>query len=156
VSRCPLAIKEYYITNLSIRANTLPKQKIQGEGEIQAKAFSARNKDNDKLWRVALNVSCAPAEGKFYPYFIEVEAVGFFEVEDDITSDKAEIIVSNWGPTLLYGAIRELVMLITSRGPNPRVVLPSFSFTKENATPLDAQPSVVFKGRIPSDLIAQG
>jgi preprotein translocase subunit SecB len=142
VSQCPLAIKEYYITNVSVRANPQATPGVGAQVNVQAKAFSARNADNKKLWRVGLEVTCTPIPGNITPYFIQVESVGFFEVSDSVPVDKVEGIVANWGPAMLYGAIRELVVLITSRGPNPGVVLPSFSFTKENALPDDTQTSV--------------
>jgi preprotein translocase subunit SecB len=152
LSQCPLAIKEYFITNLSIRANPVQDARPEAQVNVQAKAVSARNNDNKNLWRVSLNVTCTPTPGNVTPYFIEVEAVGFFEVADSCPPEKVEAMVSNWGPSMLYGAIRELVILVTSRGPTPHVVLPSFSFIKENAESETRNPPVASTSRIPSDI----
>lgn len=130
---CPVAIKQYFITNLSVKANPQAQPGIEGQANIDAQATSARNSDNKKLWRVGLDVTCTPVPGSIIPYFVQVEAVGFFEIEDSVAEENAEALISNLGPSMLYGAIRELVVLVTGRGPNPALVLPTFTFIKENA-----------------------
>jgi hypothetical protein len=69
-----------------------------------------------------------------------------------VPPEKAESLVANLGPSMLYGAMRELIMLITSRGPNPVVVLPAFSFIKENVESMQRYDTPEPSNRISSHL----
>lgn len=84
-----------------------------------------------------LEVRLPGTEATPCPYTLNLEVIGIFrctggEVEDD------EKLVGVNGPAVLYGSVRELVMLITSRGPFPPMVLPTVNFVPPDLT-VDAE-----------------
>jgi preprotein translocase subunit SecB len=132
-----LILKNYFITNLSIKANPPPQNSpeeaikaiAEGGTGMTSKVEVAKNSENNRDWRVSLQLSCRPVEGKFCLYYIELELLGFFEVHPKYEEKKVEELVLRNAPSLLLGAARELVLLITSRGPIAPFTLPSASFT---------------------------
>ena len=69
-------------------------------------------------------------EDKIATYSGEIHAVGIFRVVSQFPEEKAAELVEVHGSSLLFAAIREILLLITSRGPWPPVALSSFSFLK--------------------------
>jgi preprotein translocase subunit SecB len=80
---------------------------------------------------VVLKVSCTPLEKNHCSYYFDLELVGFFETYSELSEEMAADIINVNGPSTLYGAARELVLLITGRGPFPPVSLPAVSFVDE-------------------------
>jgi preprotein translocase subunit SecB len=129
----PVHLKNYFVTKLLVKANELadPAQLQNTEASLTTKLQTAKNTQDDRQWKVALNISCCPAEKKFAPYHIEAELVGFFEAEKTVPEDNiADLITAN-APAILYSAARELILLITGRGPFPPFSLPSATFIDE-------------------------
>jgi preprotein translocase subunit SecB len=140
----PLILKQHFVTNISVKASVpnfasteeLVKAMGSGMSNILTKVESAKNEENSRLWKVGLIVSCRPSAGtNFCPYLIDAELLGFFEVHPSVEDSAIEDLVVCNGPAILFGALRELVLLITGRGPMPAFSLPSVSFidgSKEN------------------------
>ena len=126
----PLHLKNYFVTHLSVRANQLAdlSQGQDSGGSLTTKVENAKHAEDERQWRVAIQISCSATEKKFCPYLIEAELVGFFEADKSISDDKVEDIVAANAPALLYSAARELVLLVTGRGPFPPFCLPSATF----------------------------
>ncbi len=73
-------------------------------------------------------------EGKPAPYTMDVEAMGLFEfIGADTPETITDLVVVN-GLSILYGAIREMTTIVTSRMPHGAICLPGASF-------LDHRPS---------------
>ena len=134
----PLFLKHYFIANLSVKANpdfasfTDAKQFQHAietaEGNLGAEVEIAKNPENDRDWKVGLKIHHASSGEKFCAYFIDIELVGFFEMHSSVPSEKVPALVAANAPALLFSAARELVMLITGRGPLPPLCLPSVTF----------------------------
>jgi preprotein translocase subunit SecB len=132
----PLILNNYFVTNLSVKA-TLPEfpspqealQAVEGSGaNISTKVELGKNNNDPLNWRVVLQVSCKPMENRFCLYSVDLELIGFFTIHKDIDKSKVGDLVAANGPALLYGAARELLLLITSRGPTAPFILPSATF----------------------------
>ena len=54
--------------------------------------------------------------------------LGLFLVLNEYPQEKIERLVKVNGPSMLYGALREIVKAVTLRGPYGGIVLPSPSF----------------------------
>jgi preprotein translocase subunit SecB len=102
-------------------------------------------------WSVEMTVSQKLKEGQNFPYKFEVALVGFFACQDGLPAAAEEdTFVRINGSSMLYGAARELVRSLTSRGPWGELFLPSISFydnkpKPEGETPVpapQAQPPV--------------
>lgn len=84
----------------------------------------------DGNWWVAVGFSTdaeAPSEQRC-PYDLDIRAMGFFTISDNIAPDRREAIVYESGAALVYGAIREMVANITARGIAGKLMLPTPTF----------------------------
>ncbi len=87
-----------------------------------------QNKDNPRQWQVMLRVDFGGKDNLIATYKGNVEYVGFFTVSDEFPEDSMNRLVTINGPSMLYGAIRELLHLLTGRGPHSPLILPTISF----------------------------
>ncbi|MFC4296746.1 hypothetical protein ACFO0J_01670 [Castellaniella hirudinis] len=85
-------------------------------------------------------------KGKPAPYTIDIQVMGFFEYRGSDTEDQADDLVVVNGLSILYGAIRELCMTLTSRMPHGAICLPGANF-------LDHKPSLKKKAAKVADPI---
>jgi len=134
VTTPPISLKNYFIANLSVKANEIADGgNVEFEGTSNATTIVqvARHADNKNDWKVTLRIACAPKEKNLCSYFFDLELVGFFETFPQLSPEMAADIIAVNGPSTLYGAARELILLVTGRGPFPPVSLPSVSFTDE-------------------------
>lgn len=89
---------------------------------------------NPTAFAVKLRIVIENKEGKFAPYDVDIEAAGLFEVHGEVIADKREDLVVVNGCAMIYGAIRELVLNVTSRGANGSLVLPTVNFLDHKKT----------------------
>ena len=75
------------------------------------------------------------AKGKSAPYSIDIQVMGLFEYRGSDPDEQATDLVVVNGLSILYGAIRELCMTVTSRMPHGAICLPGANF-------LDHRPSL--------------
>lgn len=134
VKKSPLKIKNYFVTSLSIKANPAEegaKSPLEDGVNLVTKVETAQHAENKRDWRVALQINCSPAEKNVCAYVIGVELVGFFEVDKDLKEELIGDVVAANAPAILYSAARELILLVTGRGPFPPFALPSATFIDE-------------------------
>jgi len=62
------------------------------------------------------------------PYAYSMQIIGFFEVHPKWPKAKVEELVKINGPSVLYGAAREILAYTTGRGPWGSILLPSVNF----------------------------
>jgi preprotein translocase subunit SecB len=83
-------------------------------------------------WVALLTVTVTvPEEGPPPPYSVDMRAVGHFKWEGDAETDPGvpvERVVGINGASLLYSGIREMVAMITGRGPWGPMLLPTVDF----------------------------
>jgi preprotein translocase subunit SecB len=129
VQPSPLFLKNYFVTRLLVEANrTADLSKVEGQVNTTTQLQPAQHNENKRDWRVTLKISCTPTEPTMCCYLVEIELVGFFEVHKSINEkDIADLVIGN-GPAILYGAAREIILLVTGRGPFPPFSLPSATF----------------------------
>jgi preprotein translocase subunit SecB len=130
----PLILKGYIITELSVKAQ-IPRSSEEARKAIDSATANCatsvqvgKNEDNPRQWKVSLRIAYHPTAKDFSPYSIDAELLGLFEVDKVVEDDKVQNLVLANAPTILYGAARELILLITGRGPMPAVMLPSGTF----------------------------
>lgn len=87
------------------------------EGEIK----------DEKLYQVSVEIESIPEEPEQkQQYSFHLVVVGFFTVNQN-HPDIWKLLYIN-GSSILFGAAREFLITVTSRGPWPAVSLPSISF----------------------------
>lgn len=134
VKKSPLKVKDYFVTELSVKANPLAegvKLPVEGNYNIATRVETAKNEYNALDWKVAIQVKVEPIEKNIGGYSITIELVGFFEVENGYPENQIGDMVAANAPAVLYSAARELLILITGRGPFPIFSLPCATFIDE-------------------------
>lgn len=126
----PLQLKHYFFTRICIEAFPPPKDEkdkaIRAASRIDTKI---EKMEEENHYHVIVEVVLAGEENSYPPpYVIDIQAVGQFKVRPDWPEADKEKLVTITGSSILYGAIREQVLSITSRGPNAPLMLPTISF----------------------------
>ena len=85
------------------------------------------------VWQVPLNLKYAPRAEENVPYSFTINIVGFFKVDPKWSKDKIEPLVHINAPAVLYSASRELISIMTGRGPWGPILLPSVNFIPTSA-----------------------
>ena len=81
-----------------------------------------------------MRVTFGPADAKNpAPYHGSAEIVGIFTVDPAWSANKSEELARVNGASLLYGAVRETVLTLTSRATHGEFLLPTLSFIESKA-----------------------
>jgi preprotein translocase subunit SecB len=123
----PLRLEDYFFPHISSTAD--PKYSSTDDEEILSPDVKVELKgtDNPNVFQLALDISIElQGEGHNIPYFINLVTIGIFSVAENW--DNKEKLLKVTGASMLYGAAREFLITITSRGPWPPFKLPTYSF----------------------------
>lgn len=97
------------------------------ESPSEPKARVFINKKDDRTFQVGVGV-IVPKEVNSDQCSVDVLGIGVFSFSPDLSEEeKTQILVSN-GPNLVYGGIREMVAMISGRGPWGEYYLPARVF----------------------------
>lgn len=110
---------------------TFKKLKQSEKNEDLAIVERTANAKDLKGWKVDLRIRNQNQDPKQFPYNFTIETSGIFEISDYIPIESRERIVAANAPALLYDASREILAMVTSRGPYSQVVLPTVTFIDE-------------------------
>lgn len=85
--------------------------------------------EGDGKWWVAVGFVVVNENAEVIcPYNIDVQALGIFTVSEKCPPEREECLVYENGAALVYGAIREMVSMITSRSLAGTLMLPTPTF----------------------------
>ena len=101
---------------------------------VQCGINFAQNDTNERLWQVILAVNFQGKDGAPLKYSGAIKYVGIILVEPNYPKENIGKMLAVTCPTMLYGSVRELVALLTGRGPHPVLVLPTVSFADNELT----------------------
>ena len=129
----PLQLNGYFLTELNyVLLNDFkspPVGTIKYDNlELQLEADTKQYTEDPLEWRCQLLVASKDTVNKRHPYHFRVVYVGFFTISADYPKDRVELLAKTNAPALLYSAIRETLISLTSRGPVPPLLLPSVTF----------------------------
>lgn len=86
------------------------------------------NKEDPKLFAVKLRIVIENKEGKVAPYDVDVEAAGIFAIIPSMPlAERDEFVLVN-GCSVIYSAIRDQLLTLTSRSARGPLVLPTVTF----------------------------
>jgi len=77
---------------------------------------------------VTLKLDHAPADDSVFPYSFMIEAEGLFTIDHDGDLDERRRLVAVNGASILYGAMREQLLTLSSRHRYGPVLLPCLDF----------------------------
>jgi preprotein translocase subunit SecB len=131
----PIQLESYFLTDLNCQANPQfrPDRETRfSERDLEVSAAVQPIKDRPHRWQATLGIKLQPAADSNSPYSFRLNLVGYIcWVGRDLPQDRLEALLRTNGPSMLYGAAREIARDITARGPFPPLLLPSVSFTPE-------------------------
>ena len=127
----PLQLERYVFTKLEIEANPdyVP-QEASSDNPIKLRldiGLGEHQEDSTK-YQVSISIDELRAEKGSLPYRIALQVVGQFSAAQNFKPDDLKKVVQVNGASMLYSAARELVLLVTSRGPWSAFQLPTISF----------------------------
>lgn len=135
--KSPLEISSYFYPAVTVAADAeFEPGKDTATPNIEVKVSVDHVENN--TYQVGLEIALGPEnDEKRQPYAIELIAIGIFHVDPDFP-DPEKLLRLN-GAAILYGAAREFIITITSRGPWGPVTIPSISFLRsEDIKPNEA------------------
>lgn len=124
MAKNPFILKKYFFPTISLIANSShkPKEETETQFEIAANAFKLSKNKSD--YQLTLNIGVVEDASKNPPYNGMVQVVGFFTSTEKHSQDESFSMVHKKGTGILYSAARELVLLVSSRGPWGPITLP--------------------------------
>ncbi len=125
----PLQLERYYLSEVHFEANdALPATQPLPDLNLESTVEVRRHSDDERRYRVQLKVSFQPVSPDLVHQKGIVTFVGYFAVVPPYPLEKVLMLVETNGPSVLFGAAREMFCTITARGPWGMVTLPSQSF----------------------------
>ena len=128
----PLQLKEYFYPAISVVANPAFATADPPEPDVKVDATPDVyvSKEDENEFQVKLEVRINSTDTNPSPYDCWIVCFGYFTVDPAFT-DKERLVSVN-GSSMLYSATREMVALISGRGPLKHFILPAVNF---NAPP---------------------
>lgn len=99
--------------NPSFKPPTAPLLDTEAKSEIRI----SPTPDNPRRFMVDLRVKVLPDDGQNLPYFIDVACLCFITVDEDVPEEAGSEVAATVGHLIMYPAVRELILSITSRQP---------------------------------------
>lgn len=122
----PLQLKRCTFRQLALAAN----EKVANDAEmpIETTRHYSVSSNNDRVWKVGLDVVFGKPTDGVSPYFGSVQVEGVFEINPTYPAEKMQELLAITGASILYGSVREMIASISARGPRGVFLLPSVSF----------------------------
>lgn len=134
----PLSLDLSYPTLINVVSD------IEGtcEGyDVESDIQVSQSRTQERRWRVELAIKFSAKGTAVAAHKGEVTYVGIFTVDPKYPAENMPRLVAVNAPSILYSAIRELVALLTGRGPLRTVQLPAVSFIENTLVVApDAEP----------------
>lgn len=127
----PLQLERYVFTKVEVEANPdyVPQEAVADSPvKLRLDMGLGENQEDPTKFQVTVGIDDLRTEKGALPYRIALQAVGLFSVSKDFKHDDLKKIVQVNGASMLYSAAREMVLLITGRGPWSAYQLPTISF----------------------------
>lgn len=86
------------------------------------------NKEDPRQFALKFHVALENKKGKIAPYDVDIAVAGIFSIISDLPATDREDFVRVNGSAVLYGAIRDQVLTLTSRSVRGPLMLPTVNF----------------------------
>jgi preprotein translocase subunit SecB len=150
----PLQLTDYFVH--SIRVDASPDFDSGKKTELDIESLKVEQScvpdGGQEANRFALQMSISQdlVAGKNIPYSYEIQLIGFITAHPNFPKEKLQRAVEVNGPSMLFGAAREILRAATGRGPYGQVLIPSTTFFKPATPPQEepAKPSRKYKAKL--------
>ena len=136
----PIQLVDYFVHSIQVEALTdfdssQPANLDFRSLKVNTDVFRADD-SRERSFGLELVIKQEQIEEKNLPYAYELRMVGFIEVlPPKLSEEKMRRLVEINGPSMLFGAAREIVRAATGRGPYGHVLIPSTTFYKPPEMP---------------------
>jgi preprotein translocase subunit SecB len=124
----PLQLERHIFKRVEIVASDKPDQGAVNLMNVQLRCAQAAGEPNRFLIGLGLKLLPHPDSHKTPQYTGEIFVEGEFRIAEDVPADRQQVTVIANGAGILFGAIREMVLNVTSRGPWPPLMLKTLHF----------------------------
>ena len=123
----PLQIEQHQF--LDVECHASENEQAHADLALQTRRVLAPHMEDPCKFRLELVVGFGgERDGKPSMYSGSLRIVGFFQVHEKFPPEKRRALIEITGASILYGACREMLCLLTARGPHGMVSLPSVTF----------------------------
>ena len=128
----PLQLTDYFVHSIQVEA--APGFDSSRDTDLDIDALEVEQDcapigtGDDRRFAVQMTIRQQLVEGMNIPYSYEIRLVGFIEVHPKFPEAKVLRAVEVNGPSMLFGAAREILRAATGRGPYGPVLIPSATF----------------------------
>jgi preprotein translocase subunit SecB len=123
----PLQLRQSCFTQISLHAN--PTGTPNGQISLDPVIWFQNNPQNANEWLLSLRVIVKSTDTqKPFIYEADVGIQGVVEVQDGFPTEKREQLAVVNGLSLLYSAVREVLLMMTARSVHGTTCLPTLSF----------------------------
>ncbi len=140
MNKSPLQLEHYTLSEISIKpydgyvaTDGVPYPSFNNADFNSAVEFGPASREgaaeNASLWGIRLSLSCQAKDGESFPYRFAVGISGILDGSGLPSDNRSNLVLVN-GTSLLYGALRDEVLRLTSRMENGALMLPTVQFTK--------------------------
>jgi preprotein translocase subunit SecB len=122
-----LKVIDYVVPEVECRANPVCPANPQdiAPPSIRVSNRLAAKEGEENVYRLLLHVEFGGPEEKC-SYIGQIKIMGLFSIQQGVANKEVVLLVGGLG--VLYGAAREFILSITSRGPNAPLMLPVVQF----------------------------
>ena len=116
----PIQTKKHWILSLQFE----PSEEASGNENCQL-GITLHSRKCEDHWHVRIDVVFGAKQGTQANYMGRVKFEGIFEVHPDFPAEKTESMVCMNGGAILYGAVRELILTLSSRSKHGPFEMPT-------------------------------
>jgi preprotein translocase subunit SecB len=135
----PLQLTDYFVLSIHVEAladyDAEKEQDLDVANLLVTESCVPAGEDKPNRFLIDLVIKQEALEGKNLPYSYELHMIGFIEVSPNFPEDRVQRAVETNGPSMLFGAAREILRAATGRGPYGPVLIPSTTFFKQTEVP---------------------
>jgi preprotein translocase subunit SecB len=151
----PLQLTDYFVLSIHVEAladyNAGKEQDLDVANLQVTENCAPAGEDKPNRFLVDLIIKQEALESKNLPYSYELHMIGFIEVSPNFPEDRVQRAVETNGPSMLFGAAREILRAATGRGPYGPVLIPSTTFFKPSAVISTPPPTGKARVRVPKN-----
>ena len=126
--RSPIRLVQYFFNKIEaeLRRDFQPSESpVEYSASIQSNV--KKNEEDPFNFMVELKVETPSPEMSHIPYVVKIIGTGIFQIDSEVEEKDHYALVKGTGTAMLYGAMREFVLILTARtGPYPPLQLPTF------------------------------
>jgi len=143
----PLQLKNLFFKEACLKAE--PSGTFESPPQLNQNLALAVLDNEKRSYRLDLDLKIGADPQKPFAYSGNFSVVGIFEVSPDFPAERLAQLVQVNGGSLLFGAIRDLILTISSRSIKGGFLLPTLNFQEVLRAAQTSQPAAETNGSPP-------